>query len=122
MFPSLMHLPGACMQILQLERCTFPPSALLELAPLSCLEHIILRHCDDSVGCPRGMAMLAELCFRLDAVKEACMYVQDMEEQRPGGFSWEGAASQAQEALGVRGKVVKLVVECWEDDWEWESD
>lgn len=103
--------PADAPQVLRFERCTFTPSALLELAPLSRLKHIGFRQCDESMGCPRAMAMLAELCYRLDAITQAEIAVDDIEEQRPGDFMWRGAASQAQAALEARGKVVVVEVD-----------
>lgn len=104
-------VPTLCMQDLQLDRCVFPPSALLELAPLSRLVCIAFNGCDDSIGCPEGMAMLTELCSRLGSMEEAFMDVHDVDALRPGPFSWVGAASQAQKTLEARGKLVTLWVE-----------
>lgn len=101
------------MQFLELQRCTFPPAALLELAPLSRLTHLFVEDCDESIGSPSGMVALTELCCRLDAVKRVDLSVRDVEGLRPGWFSWVGAVIQVEEGLQARGKLVAFgVAEC----------
>lgn len=64
------------------------------------------------------MAMLTELCDKLEAVEEVRVLVHDKFEQRPGWFLWPGAAKQVQAVLEARGKVVQVDVEEWEGESE----